>query len=296
MNNLTRAQGSILVVLSGAILSFGGLAFRLTDDVDPWEYLVARGAGLIGAMVVLFAWRASRNATPGIREVFGSVRPIHVAIGLVLCSTNVLFIVLLDVTTVAFVLFTQSLGPLAAAWFSWWLYREGVSVRTLVATGVSVLGVLVMVAGTLTEDVNPWALLALALPTLFGLYAALYRGADDVSPFFPIMVTGACLILGGFAVVMVSGGFDLSVRDAAIGFFAGSVLLAVPLVGVNSALRVVPAPMAALLIMTEVVLAPVWVWIFVDERPPPTTLVGGAVILAAVVWLAAAQSRDAVSQ
>ena len=291
--SLTRAQGSVLVLLVGAVLSFGGLAFRLTDDVDPWEYLVARGAGLLGVVVAIFGWRAVRQVTPGLGDVARSVRAIHLVIGLVLCSTNVLFIVLLDVTTVAFVLFTQSLGPLAAAWFSWWLYRERVSAKTLIATGASVLGVLVMVAGTVTDDVSPWALLTLVLPMAFGLYTSLYRGAGDVSPYVPVMVTGVCLVLGGAAVVLATGGFDLSLRDAAIGFFAGSVLLGVPIVGLNLALRVVPGPMAALLIMTEVVLAPVWVWVFVDERPEPTTVLGGAIILAAVVWLTAAQVRSA---
>jgi len=75
------------------------------------------------------------------------------------------------------------------------------------------------------------------------------------------------------------------VRDAAIGTFAGSVLLAVPLAAFNIAQRVVPAPESSLLILTEVVLAPLWVWIFVGEQASPTTLLGGAIILMAVVWV-----------
>ena len=37
--------------------------------------------------------------------------------------------------------------------------------------------------------------------------------------------------------------------------------------------------------MSEVILAPVWVWVFVDERPEPTTLIGGGIICAAVFGL-----------
>ena len=50
-----------------------------------------------------------------------------------------------------------------------------------------------------------------------------------------------------------------------------------------------PASVAAarvpLLLMTEVVLAPLWVWIWPGETPSAATLVGGAVIIGAVSWL-----------
>ncbi len=39
--------------------------------------------------------------------------------------------------------------------------------------------------------------------------------------------------------------------------------------------------------MTEIVLAPLWVWLWPGEVPARSTLVGGAVILMAVVMLVA---------
>jgi len=44
----------------------------------------------------------------------------------------------------------------------------------------------------------------------------------------------------------------------------------------------VPAAELALLSMTEVLLAPVWVWLFVGETADPETLVGGAVLMLAI--------------
>ncbi len=49
--------------------------------------------------------------------------------------------------------------------------------------------------------------------------------------------------------------------------------------------RSVAAAKVPLLLMTEVVLAPLWVWIWPGEVPSVATLLGGAVILGAVVWL-----------
>jgi drug/metabolite transporter (DMT)-like permease len=47
--------------------------------------------------------------------------------------------------------------------------------------------------------------------------------------------------------------------------------------------RVMPAAELALLSLLEVMLAPVWVWIFLGETASVNTFVGGAVILFSVV-------------
>ena len=46
--------------------------------------------------------------------------------------------------------------------------------------------------------------------------------------------------------------------------------------------RVVPAAELALLSMTEVVLGPIWTWLFVGETASPLTLLGGAVLMLAI--------------
>ena len=47
--------------------------------------------------------------------------------------------------------------------------------------------------------------------------------------------------------------------------------------------RLIPAGEVALITLLEIVRGPVWVWVFLSERPPATTLVGGAIVLAAVL-------------
>ena len=55
--------------------------------------------------------------------------------------------------------------------------------------------------------------------------------------------------------------------------------------------RRVPAAEVPLLALTEVVLAPLWVWFWVDETPGRLTLLGGAVVLAAVLGQAVVRLR-----
>ena len=46
--------------------------------------------------------------------------------------------------------------------------------------------------------------------------------------------------------------------------------------------KAVPAAELALLSMTEVVLGPIWVWIFLGETASTFTLLGGVVLMAAI--------------
>ena len=50
--------------------------------------------------------------------------------------------------------------------------------------------------------------------------------------------------------------------------------------------RHVPAVELALVAMTELVLAPVWVWLGVGEVPSAFTLAGGAIIMTAISYQA----------
>jgi drug/metabolite transporter (DMT)-like permease len=58
--------------------------------------------------------------------------------------------------------------------------------------------------------------------------------------------------------------------------------------------RLIPAAEVALITLLEIVLGPLWVWLFVSERPATATLVGGAIVLAAVLAQARGESAAPV--
>jgi drug/metabolite transporter (DMT)-like permease len=52
--------------------------------------------------------------------------------------------------------------------------------------------------------------------------------------------------------------------------------------------RLIPAAEVALITLLEIVLGPLWVWIFLTEQPGAATIAGGAIVLAAVAMQARA--------
>ncbi|MFT7474852.1 MAG: DME family drug/metabolite transporter [Verrucomicrobiales bacterium] len=277
---LTHLQGSLIVLTTGVFFSFGGLAFR-SVDIGSWEYLFFRGLGMGSVAAVVLGFRY--------RHRFGvlveRVERLHIMAGLILGAINILFIVSLGFASVAFVLLLQTLAPIAAAYFSWLIMGERPSSSVLVATAISLIGVVVMVGGSISDELSLYGLLAVLIPIGFGLYTTLVRSAQRIDAMVPLLVAGAALLMIGIIAVVIQGGFDASRKDAAIGIFAGSALLAIPLAAFNMAQRVVSSPEATLLIMTEVILAPLWVWVFVDEEASASTVVGGAIVLVAVIWV-----------
>jgi len=57
--------------------------------------------------------------------------------------------------------------------------------------------------------------------------------------------------------------------------------------------RLIPAAEVALITLLEIVLGPLWVWVFLSEEPPTATLIGGAIVLGAVLLEARTQPASA---
>jgi len=200
---LTHFQGALIVFAAGVFFSFGGLAFRSVEDVGPWQYLFFRGTGMLLAALAVLGVRYRGRYD----DLFGGVERGHVVAGLVLGGMNTLFIVSLSVATVAFVLVLQSLAPLAAAYFSWLIMGERPSASVLIATSISMVGVAVMVWGSISEDLSPFGLLAALIPIGFGYYTTLIRSARRIDPSVPLVIAGMTLLGVGAVAVIVGGGF-----------------------------------------------------------------------------------------
>ena len=279
---LTRFQGSVLVLLAGAIFSVGPLTFRAVLEADAWQYLFYRGfsAAVVAALTIMVI---GRNPVRSI--VDGGF--CQVAAGLLLGTLFVLFIVSLSRTTAAFVLLLQCTSPFFAALLGRAFLREPVGRDTVVSMLVAFVGVAIMVGANFESGDRVGTILSLLLPVFLGGYSVLVRSSPARDPGVPV-------IIGGFAVAVVAGvvswggpGLDLPFRDVAMGCIGGGVLLGLAGPVFNYAHRFVPPADTSLLLISEIVLAPLWLWIWPGEVPSSGTLIGGGVSLSAVVWLTA---------
>lgn len=277
---LTERQGSLLLIGSGAVFSVTAIAVAAVDQATSFQFLTYRGGSTALAMVLLILLR--RTGRP---VSFSGVTSAVWLAGITLGTTSMLYILALARTSAATTLFLLAAAPVFAALIGWVVLRERVERATLLAIGATAIGVTITVSAGLEVGSVTGLLFAGGIPVTIGLYSVLLRSASGVDPVIPTLIAGSTL--GVFSAIMAcfQGGLGVSTRDAALACVSGGIALGVGLPMFNLGHRSVAAAKVPLLLMSEVVLAPLWVWIWPGETPSIATLVGGVVICGAVVWL-----------
>ncbi|WP_040491860.1 DMT family transporter [Ilumatobacter nonamiensis] len=285
---LTERQGGLLVVGAGVLFSVTAIAYAAVEDATDFQFLAYRGASTALAMVILIVLR--RGGRP---VDFSTVTRTTWLAGAVLACTSMLYILALSGTSAATTLFLLAAAPIFAALIGWIWLREPVARTTAIAIGITLVGVTITVGAGLEVGSASGLLFAGLIPVSVGTYSVLMRSAPSVDPVVPTLIAGSILGLGAGIVAVAQGeGLGVSLRDGTMACVSGGVALGFGLPCFNLGHRSVPAAKVPLLLMTEVVLAPLWVWIWPGEVPSVATLVGGAIILGAVIWLVLV-SRDA---
>jgi drug/metabolite transporter, DME family len=278
--DLTERQGSVLVAASGIVFSFTAIAYRAVDSATDWQFLAYRGVSTTAAMLMLVLIRSRHRPVP-LRDTNARV----VFAALLLALTSMLYILALSRTSAATTLFLLATAPIFAALVGWLVLRERVERRTLVAIALTAVGIAIMVGSGLDAGSGIGVLFAAMIPVLVGSYNVALRAAGHVDPVVPALISGAMLAAGSGAMALIDGGLSVTWRDALLATVTGGFALGVGLPLFNLGHRSVASARVSLLLMTEVVLAPIWVWIWPGEEPRLSTLVGGAIVLATVIWL-----------
>ncbi|MFZ9017104.1 MAG: DMT family transporter [Ilumatobacteraceae bacterium] len=283
--------GAIMVAASGVLFSFTAVCFRALESATDWQFLAARAAGALTAMAVIIVLRAGRRPVP-LRDIGWRTG----LAGVLLAAMSVLYILAFARTSVATVTFLLAAGPLSGAFFGRVVLGERLTRRTVTAIVVAGIGIAIMAARGIDTGKVDGFLLAAVIPAIIGLYNVLVRSTPRVDPVVPAVISNAVVLPLTIVAAFAGAGLGMPVRDAAIGFAAGFVLIGIGLPLYNLGHRSVPTAQISLLIMTESVLSPLWVWIWPGETPAGATLLGGALVVGAVVYQIVSADRVPLRQ
>jgi drug/metabolite transporter (DMT)-like permease len=214
---------------------------------------------------------------------FGSMGRAELAVAACTAVASGTFIVALNHTTVANVLFMQAVAPIAAALIAWTALRESVSRTTAIAMVVAVGGVGLMVGG---PGASPGLGVALSvvMTLAFALALVITRHRRDIS-MAPAICLSQVLVLAVAGPFAHPGAIDL--HDLGLVVLLGVGQMGLGLAFFTIGARLLPAAEVALITLLEVVLGPLWVWVALSERPATATLAGGAGVMVAVALQAA---------
>lgn len=246
------------------------------------ELSVGTTTQLAGRALVAFLAVAVYVAVANRGRTVDAFRSIGVAgLGVAVCTAiaSGSFIVALNHSTVANVLFMQAVSPIAAALLAWIALRESVSARTGTAMAVALLGVGLMVGGPGSGGlVGVGASLVMTLA--FAGSIVITRHRRDISMAPAICLSQLLLVL---AVGPFSDPGTVGERDLVFLVLLGVGQMGFGLVLFTMGTRLIAASEVALIMLLEIILGPFWAWVAVAETPSAMTVVGGAVVLGAVL-------------
>ncbi len=281
-------RGLALVLLAGVCWSSMGLMVRLMEAATVWQILFYRSIALALFLFLVLTLRSGGRPLEVYRRA--GLSAVLGGLALVLAFAGGIFAVVH--TTVANAMFLLATAPFFAALLARLLLRETVRRATWIAMAAAALGVAIMVAEGIGLGHLAGNLAAMLSALGFALFtiALRWKRKQDMLP---------AVSLGGLFAVVIAGGvclatgqsFAVPAQDVALAFAMGVFQVGAGLIFYTLGSKGLPAAELALLSMTEVVLGPFWVWLFLGETAGPYTLLGGAVLLAAIAGNALTRLR-----
>jgi drug/metabolite transporter (DMT)-like permease len=201
------------------------------------------------------------------------------------------FMVAIMLTSVTNTLLIMSLAPLFAAILARWFLGEGISRATAVSILVAGLGLWWMLRDGLSGQGLLGVVVALGTPLAAALNLVLLKRARGGVSLIPAVMVGAMIsavVTAPFIFPLKASTTDL-IWLASLGVFQ----LAIPCSLLVWLTRFLPPQEIALLSLLEVVLGPIWAWLWGGEQITLVTLQGAALILGALVFNTLVRHRSA---
>jgi DME family drug/metabolite transporter len=270
-----RSTARLQLLGAALLFSTGGAAIKAADFTG-WQIASLRSG--IAALILLVMVPAARRDW--------SWRAALVGAGYAGCL--VLFVLANRLTTAANTIFLQSAAPLYILVLAPWLLKEPIRRQDLGFMLVVGMGLLLFFVGTerpAATAPNPGLgnLLAVASGFCWALAICGLRWLGSTpgrgSPVAAVVLGNLIASLATLPMVLPLGPHALA--DWALIGYLGVFQIGLAYVFVTSAIRVLPALEASVILLLEPVLNPVWAWVVQGETPGAWALLGGALILGA---------------
>ena len=277
MNDSVHKKSVGLLLLAALCWSLGGVLLKSVN----WPPLaVAGGRGLVAAIFLLLVCARTLRFTWS---------PLQLGAAVAYAGCTVLFAAANKLTTAANAILLQYTAPVWVALFGAWLLGERATRADWLTILAAFMGMGVFLYDGLRLHDLAGIIVAIASGVCFGAMILLLRKQKDGSPIESIILGNVLGFLIGLPAMWsappLTGGGLVAL------LLLGVVQLGIAYLFYARALKHVTALEAVLIPVVEPILNPVWVLIFVGERPGKLALYGGIIVLTAVTLRAVSSIR-----
>ena len=276
MEFIYKIPGYILLLFGGFCLSWGGFIVRSFETTNTWEILLLRSSFFFLAISIFLLLIYKKNSVKIIKK---SGLPAFLG-GFVMSFSFIAFVFAMRNTSVANVVFIISTQTMFLAAFGFFYLKEKISLIGFISIVLAMSGITVMIGDSISSGTLFGNLIALTIPISFSILVMIIRKNPNLDLVPAIWYASIFSII--YSITMVES-FKFTQHDILMGFLLGVPQLAFGFICITIGSRTVRSVTIGLLMLTETIFAPLWVWLFINEVPPTSVFIGGFIIILAII-------------
>ena len=280
MTFLNKIPGPFLIFFGALCLSFGGLIVKSFEGANLWQILFWRQFffAIIVVLYLLFSYRKNF-----FKSFYKSGLPGFIA-GLFLSVGFAAYVFSMYTTTVANTNFIITTETIFLAIFGYFFLKEKINLITFISIILGMSGVLLVVGSSLSIQSSEQFIgniVAFIMPISFAILVIIIRKNPNVD------MVPAQFIAGVFAAIIgyfIAGKLSISSHDLFLASMAGFFQIGFGFILITIGSQTTPSAVVGVLMLTEAVFGPLWVWLFINETPPISVLIGGGIIIFSILF------------
>ena len=276
MQFIYKTPGYILLLFGGFCLSWGGFIVRSFETTNPWEILLLRSCFFFLAISTFLFIIYKKDSA---KIIIKSGLPALLG-GFVMSFSFIAFVFAMMNTSVANVVFIISTQTMFLATFGFFYLKEKVSLVGFMSIVLAMSGITIMIGDSISAGTLFGNLVALTIPISFSILVMIIRKNPSLDLVPAIWCASIFSVI--YSLTMVKD-FNFSHHDIFMGFLLGVPQLGLGFICITIGSRTTRAVTIGLLMLTETIFAPFWVWLFINELPPASVFIGGSVIILAII-------------
>ena len=276
---MDRTKGIIITVLGVLFLIPDSLLVRL---ITATPLAICFWRGLLGGSLLLIIYLIYGLLSKDNKRLDFTLKEILIILCIAL--STICFVLSVNYTTVANTLFLLSTAPFFSIFLSYFLLGEKIRLKDLCASLIALIGVFIISLGSQVSNNT----LATSLGDLFGIGIAIFTAlvltlARHGSSKLVIRSNA----IGMYAVALFVLPFvkNFSVEQETILYLLILCLICVPIGSllILTGPKYISASEVSLIILLQVIIAPILAWLILKEYPGLSSLVGGIFVISALL-------------
>ena len=272
-----NAKGLMLTSIGIFIMSVESLMIKYTT-VSSFVFSFYLGIFIFASTAGSLLFKKKEYVKNALTSSFGI---------LIICATmmaisNIFFITAVKTTTVANVVIIFSTSALFSSLIAYLLYKEKMTRNIFYASFFMFIGLFIIFSdelsfGSISMEGNIYALLCTILFSVSFVLLSKYKEMDRV------VLTALSGVALSVITYFLSDDLKIDTTNLLIVMSMGLVISSISRVLIGNGAKYISASEVSLLMLIETIMAPIWVWIFLNEIPSSNTYIGGSIIILTLI-------------